>query len=67
MTRELLNSVVGLTVKEAEEKVHASKHETWVVPEETIMTSIARPNLVILYEKDGKVVTALAGDPVELD
>lgn len=68
MKQELLNSVVGLTVEDAEERVIASGHETLVVPEDVdALTDIARPNTVILWEVADIIYLAEAGDLAELE
>lgn len=48
--------------------VRSEGHEPHVVPERcSAITLVARPNTVILWQKDGKVDSAQAGDPVELE
>ena len=58
MNQELLESVIGLAVAEAEEKIKAAGHETLVTPEGEHVTDILRANTVLLWEKDGKITIA---------
>jgi hypothetical protein len=68
MKKAFLDSLVGLEVSKAEELVLAEGHLVELVPEEcNAITSQARGNTVILWQKDGKITNADAGDPLELD
>ena len=68
MRKKFLDNLVGLTVADAEEKVLAEGHQVELVPEEcNAITSIARGNTVILWQTDGKVRCAEAGDTLELE
>ena len=68
MKKVFLDSLVGLEVDKAEELVLAEGHLVNLVPEEcNAITLQAIGNTVILWQKDGKITNADAGDPVELD
>ena len=67
MKRKLLIKLVGMDVDEAESLIKKSKHICYLVPENCRAISMqARPNTVILWQYDGKVISATAGDSLEL-
>ena len=68
MKRALLNNLVGLDTDEAIALVYKTKHTCYLVPEGCrAITMIARPNTVVLWQDDGKISSASAGDPLELE
>lgn len=67
MRRALLNELKGLDVKAAKALVKKEGHYAAVYPEGQPITLQARPNTVLLWERDGRVVCATAGDPLELE
>lgn len=68
MKKNLLQKLVGMSVTSAKAIVTAVGHKVHLVPENcTAITLQARPNTVILWQKDGKITAAQAGDPVELE
>lgn len=66
MRRALLDEVKDLDVKAAKALVKKEGHYAAVFPEGQPITLQARPNTVLLWERDGKIVYATAGDPLEL-
>lgn len=67
MKQAFLDSLVGLSMAEAREKVGAAGHEHYDVPAGCAMTMEAKPNTVVLWEKDGRVKATSAGDGLELE
>lgn len=68
MKRSFLDTLSGLDTNEAVAKVKAEGFEEYVVPQGIeAITSVARPKTVVLWERNGKVSAAQAGDPVELE
>lgn len=66
--QSLLESLEGLPVDVAEEMVKAAGHRPYTVPEGVVAITLeAKPNTVVLWQEDGKVSTAQAGDGLELD
>ena len=66
MKQEFLDSLIGLDVDKAVKKVEKNKYQSWVLPEGSIVSAIARPGMIILSENNGKVTYASMGDPTEL-
>ncbi len=67
MTEKFLQSLKGLSVTKAKKLIKAAELKPMVIPEEcTAVTSIARSKTVIVWQKDGKVRSAEAGDPCEI-
>lgn len=63
-----LDSLKGVNLTVAQAKVLAAGHQVELVPEEAMAITLqARPNTVILWQKNGKVSFAEAGDGLELD
>lgn len=68
MKQSLLDSLEGLTVDKAQELVKAAGHQVDLIPEDCMAITLqARPNTVILWQENGLVTLAQAGDPLELD
>lgn len=68
ISRSFLSSLVGLDVGEAERRARAAGYVVETVPENCIaITSISRPDTVVLWQKSGKIQSANAGDPTQLD
>lgn len=68
MKQAFLDSLVGVEVSEAETMVLTEGHMPYTIPEQCMaVTAIARGNTVVLWQKDGKVKSAEAGDPLELE
>ncbi len=66
--QSFLDSLSGLSTKAAERMVKVAGHTPYLVPEGVMAITLqARPNTVILWQEKGKVVTAEAGDGLELD
>jgi len=66
MRQVVLNRLKGMSVKAAVKFAKLQGHESEVIPEGMAITQQARPNTVLLWEKDGVIVEATAGDPTEL-
>ena len=66
MKKSFLNSLVGLTVKNAEEMVTKAGFKVMTIPTGSVLTAIARPDTVILEKTAGIVMAANAGDPVQV-
>lgn len=60
-----LQSLKGLPLEEAEDKVKEKGFEFWSLPEGTITTLLADSS-VKLYHKDGVVTSAHFGDPLKV-
>ena len=68
MLQSFLDSLKGLSVSEAELEILERDFEPFIVPKECrAIASIAHPNTVIIWQEKGKVRTAQAGDPTELE
>ena len=68
MKQSLLDSLENLPVAVAEEMVKAAGHQAEIIPEDAMAITLqARPNTVILWQENGLVSLAQAGDPLELD
>jgi hypothetical protein len=66
--QSLLDALEGLPVDVAEEMVKAAKHQVEIVPEDAMAITLqARPNTIILWQENGLVSLAQAGDPLETD
>lgn len=66
--QSLLDSLENLPVAKAEEMVKAAGHQVEVIPEDVqAITLQARPNTVILWQENGLVSLAQAGDGLEVD
>ena len=66
--QSFLESLEGLPVDVAEEMVKAAGHVAYTVPEEAMAITLeAKPNTVVIWQQDGLVNLAQAGDGVELD
>ena len=70
MNKAFLESLVGLSLEAAEAKV-TSEAEGFVcvsLPTGTILSAVARPNMVLVYyDSSNTVEHAAAGDPVQLE
>lgn len=66
MRQVVLSRIKGMSVKAAQKFAKLHGHESEVIPDGVVITQIARPNTVLLWEKDGVIVNATAGDPTEL-
>jgi DNA-binding MurR/RpiR family transcriptional regulator len=64
---KFLESLIGKTVREARAEIERTSHEIEVHRIESAITAQARPNTVILFHRDSRVVNVAAGDPLELD
>lgn len=62
----MLKALVGLDASVGKELVEASGLKCRVLPTGTITIAIAVPNTVMLYETNGKVTYASAGDPLQV-
>ena len=68
MKQSLLDKLKGMKVTQAKLLVRSKGHEPYLVPENcTAITLVARPNTVVLWQNNGLITTASAGDPVELE
>jgi hypothetical protein len=68
MKKLFLDGLVGMEISDAEEAVMMEGHTPYTVPEEChVIPAIARSNTVILWQKEGRIKMADAGDPFELD
>ena len=66
--QSFLNSLEELPVDVAEKLAKAAGHKVWLLPEGTMAIPLmAQPNTVILWQENGLVATAQAGDGLELD
>jgi hypothetical protein len=68
MDDKYLESFIGLTIKEAEEKVKKElpEYKPYIIPEMfKAIPAIAMPKTLCLWEEKGKIVLALLGDPLE--
>lgn len=68
MKTSLLDSLVGMTIEEATKTVRANHHDVNLIPESIIaINSVAKPNTIVLWQENGKVKLAVAGDPCEVE
>ena len=68
MRQSFLDSLVGIPVKDAIMVVGEHEFKAFVVPEDcNAITQQARPKTVILWQENGRVRIAEAGDPLELE
>jgi hypothetical protein len=67
MNAKFLESLVGKTVREAKAEIARTAHEIEVYRSGDVITAQARPNTVILFQRDFRIINAIAGDPLELD
>lgn len=66
--QSFLDSLESLPVDVAEEMVLAAGHKFYTVPEEAMAITLeAKPNTVVLWQENGLVSLAQAGDGLELD
>lgn len=66
--QSFLESLEGLSLDVAEERVKAAGHVSYTVPEEAMAITLeAKPNTVVLWQENGLVSIAQAGDGLELD
>jgi hypothetical protein len=66
--QSFLNSLESIPVDVAEKLVQAAGHTSYIVPEEAMAITLeAKPNTVILWQENGLVSIAQAGDGLELD
>lgn len=68
MKKSFLDSLVGLGVSDAEKLVLTEGHMAYLIPEQCkVITALAIGNTVVLWQKDGIIDCAAAGDPLELE
>lgn len=67
MKQAFLDLLAGKTPSEAERLVKSEGHEAMVIESGIAIAAIAIANTVILWEDEGVVKLASAGDPLELD
>jgi hypothetical protein len=67
MKQSLLTSLVGMPVETAKLSVMTAGHMVIVVPDGVAISLEARPNTVILWEKDDIVSSVTAGDPLHVE
>lgn len=67
MNAKFLESLIGKTVREAKIEIMRTDHEIELCPEGGAITAQARPNTIILFQRDNRVINVAAGDPLELD
>jgi hypothetical protein len=66
--QSFLESLESLPVDVAEEMVKAAGHVSYTVPEGAMAITLeAKPNTVVLWQENGLVNLAQAGDGLELD
>lgn len=66
--QSLLDSLEGLTTDAATKIAKDAGHKVWLIPEGVdAIPLLAMPNTVILWQENGKVATAQAGDGLELE
>ena len=63
---DFLKNLSGLGVSEAEKVVREAGYNYYVHPEDTMIAMLAYSNTIFLWERDGVVVLASAGDPCEI-
>lgn len=67
MKKDFLQELVGLPINAAKIAIESAGYETWIIPENSkVFLSAAHPNTVIIVQEKGVVVSAVAGDPLEL-
>ena len=68
MKKSFIDSLIRKPVQVAEYLIREAGYECYTI-EEGIMaiTMVARPNTVVIWQKNGHVVIANAGDPLELE
>lgn len=66
MKRSMLGKLTGMPLGMARLVISQARHKIEEYPHNSIITMQARPNTVLLFHKDGNVVLACAGDPLEL-
>lgn len=67
MKRSLLGDVIGMPVESAEETVRDAGWKPQVYPVNAVITALAFPDHVFLWERNGVVEFATAGDPIQLE
>jgi hypothetical protein len=67
MKSEFLTNLQGMAVEKAKQAVEMAGHIAYVVPEGFVIAAVAYPNTVILWQMEGRILVAQAGDPIELE
>lgn len=68
MNEKFLESIIGLNLKDAEEKIVKFGYKTFVVHEMfQAVPAVAIPKIVYLWQEKGIVKIAMIGDPIELE
>lgn len=67
MRADWLNQLQGMTVENARKVVEDAGHIAFFVPEGMSITAVVRPNTVILWQLEEKVLVVQAGDPNEIE
>jgi hypothetical protein len=62
-----LRNLVDMTVIEAQNECLEKGHSFKTYPNGTIIPSIAYGNTVLLFQENGKVASAQASDPLEVE
>lgn len=66
MKQSFLDSLKGLSVADAQNRAQAAGLPVEVYPKGAIITMQARPG-ILLFEDQGIVTTAAAGDPLQIE